>query len=267
VQVKDEISTIESGVKIKPLRGAEFISLSDYSIVEITNPKYSGVAMGMRKNQNVSMLFSMVSKRRCQQINTQMCEKAKDTLNRAESAAHINVRGKKYIGANRTYVCYGHRKEPFGTNLGQYSLLPNTPDDVKTSVNDSIGDIVSFLESASRSFLYSLQSSVTFLDVKDKYIIPGMYVHKHLDKDTSTRGLPLNSVWVGIIGRAFTSTMIFTTLLYLVYPKKWMTIPSYFTLCFLPTELLFQCVLEMYFVSILLFTIAALISQNMESFF
>jgi hypothetical protein len=85
-------------------------------------------------------------------------------------------------------VCYGHRKDPLGTKLGQYSLLPNTPDDVKKSVNDSVGDIVPFIESASRSVLYSLQSSVTFLDVKDKYRIPGMYAHKHLDKDTSTRG-------------------------------------------------------------------------------
>jgi hypothetical protein len=45
-----------------------------------------------------------------------------------------------------TYVCYGHRKDPLGTTLGQYSLLPNTPDDVKKSVNDGIGDIVSFIE-------------------------------------------------------------------------------------------------------------------------
>jgi hypothetical protein len=125
VQVKDDVSTIESGVKIQPLSGAEFINLSDYNIVEITNPTYSGVAMGMSK------------------INTW----------------------------------------------------------TRTRIRES---------------------------------------------------LPLNSVWVWIIGRAFTSTIIFTTLLYLVYPKKWMTIPSYFTSCFLPTESTFQCVLDMLFVSILL---------------
>jgi hypothetical protein len=161
VQVKDDMSTIESGVKIQQLHGAEFINLSDYNIVEITNPTYSGVAMGMRKNQNVSMLFSMVSKRRCQQINKKMWKKAQDTLNQAEKAACINVQGKKCLGTNRTYVCYGHCKDILGTNLGQYSLLPNTPDDVKKSVNDGIGDIVSFLESASLPVLYSLQSSIT----------------------------------------------------------------------------------------------------------
>jgi hypothetical protein len=37
--------------------------------------------------------------------------------------------------------------------------------------------------------LYSLQSSITFFDVKDKYRNPDMYAHKHLDKDTSTRGV------------------------------------------------------------------------------
>jgi hypothetical protein len=80
-----------------------------------------------------------------------MWEKAKDTLNQAESTAYINVREKKCMGTNTIYVCYGHRKDPLGTNLGQYSLLPNTPDDVRKSVNYVIGDIVSFLESASQS--------------------------------------------------------------------------------------------------------------------
>jgi hypothetical protein len=92
------------------------------------------------------------------------------------------------MGTNITYVCYGHRKDPLGKKLGQYSMLPNTPDDVKKSVNDGKGDIVSFLDSASRSGLYSLQSTITFLDVKEKYRIPDMYAHKHQDKDTSTRG-------------------------------------------------------------------------------
>jgi hypothetical protein len=69
VQVKDDVYTIETGVTIEPLHGAKFIHLSDDSIMEITTPTYYGVAMGMTKNLNRSMLFSMVSKRRCQQIN------------------------------------------------------------------------------------------------------------------------------------------------------------------------------------------------------
>jgi hypothetical protein len=144
--------------------------------------------MGMSKQQNVSMLFSMVSKRRCQKINKNMWEKTKDNLNQAQSAAYTNVRGKKCTGTNTTYVCCIHRKDPFRTKLGQYSLLPDTPDDVNKLVNDVIGNIVSLLEAASRSVLYSLQSSITFLDLKDKYKIPDMYDHKHLDKDTSMRG-------------------------------------------------------------------------------
>jgi hypothetical protein len=188
VQVKDDVSTIETGFKIEPLHGAEFIHLSDYSIMEITNLTYSGVAMGMSKNQNVSMLFSMASKRRCQQINKKMWEKAKDTMNQAQSAAYINVRGMKCMRTNTTYVCYCHHKDPLGTKLEQYSLLPKMPDEVNKLVNDGIGDIVSFLESASRSVLYSLQPSISFLDVKAKCIIPYMYDHKHPDKDTSKRG-------------------------------------------------------------------------------
>jgi hypothetical protein len=79
-----------------------------------------------------------------------------------------------------------------------------------------------------------------------------MYDHKHLDKDTSTRGFATQFC----VGVDYT---IFTTLLYLVYQKIRMTIPSYFTLCSIPTESLFQCILEIFFVSILLFTISALI--------
>jgi hypothetical protein len=93
------------------------------------------------------------------------------------------------MGTNTTYVCYGHRKDPLGTKLGQYSLLPNTPDEVKKSVKDGIGYIVSFLESA--------QSSITFFDVKDKYRITDIYNHKHLDKDTSTRGFT-TQFYVGV---------------------------------------------------------------------
>jgi hypothetical protein len=84
-----------------------------------------------------------------------MWEEDKDTLNEAERAAYINVRGKIFVGTHRAYVCYGHRKDPLGTKLGQYSLLPNTPVDVK-KLNDGTCDIVSFMESASRSVLYSL---------------------------------------------------------------------------------------------------------------
>jgi hypothetical protein len=131
VQVQDDVSTIQSGVNIKPLQGAELINFSEYNIVQITNPTYSGVAMGMSKIQNISMLFSTVSKKRFQKINKKMWEKAKDTLNQAEKATYINLRRKKCVGANRMYLCYGHRKDPLGTKFGQYSLLPNTPDDVK----------------------------------------------------------------------------------------------------------------------------------------
>jgi hypothetical protein len=128
VQVKDDVSTIETGVKIQPLYGAKFIHLSDYSIVEITNPTHSGVAMGMIKIQNESMLFSMVSKRRCQQINKKCGKRVKDTLNQEESEAYINVRSKKCMVTNTAYVYDVHCKDPLGTKLGQYSLLPNTPD-------------------------------------------------------------------------------------------------------------------------------------------
>jgi hypothetical protein len=69
------------------------------------------------------------------------------------------------MGKNSTYVCYGHCKNPLEKPLGQYSLLPNTPDEVRKIVNDGIRDIVLFLEAVSWSVL---QSSNTFLDVKDK---------------------------------------------------------------------------------------------------
>jgi hypothetical protein len=61
VQVEDDIYTVKNGVKIEPLHGAKFNYLSDYNIVEINNPTYSGVKMRMSKEENVSILFSKVS--------------------------------------------------------------------------------------------------------------------------------------------------------------------------------------------------------------
>jgi hypothetical protein len=81
--------------------------------------------------------------------------------------------------------------------IGSYSLLPNTPDDVKKKIHYGIGDIDVFLEAASMSVLYSLQSSNTFVDVTDKYKVPDMYDHKHLDKETSRRGFA-TQVCVGV---------------------------------------------------------------------
>jgi hypothetical protein len=74
VKVKDDISQIESGVKMEPLDGAKFIYLLNYSIVEINNPTYSGVEMGMSKEEIVAMLVSKVSKRRCA-IKSKKCGK------------------------------------------------------------------------------------------------------------------------------------------------------------------------------------------------
>jgi hypothetical protein len=52
--------------------------------VEINNPTYSGVAMGVSKEENAAMLYSKCSKRRCQQINNKMWDKAKEALNLAQ---------------------------------------------------------------------------------------------------------------------------------------------------------------------------------------
>jgi hypothetical protein len=66
--------------------------------------------------------------------------------------------------------------------------LPSTPDEVKKKVHEGIRDIIVSLEAVSRSFLYSMQSPSTLLDVTDKYQIPDMFDHQHLDEETSGRG-------------------------------------------------------------------------------
>ena len=139
----------------------------------------------MSKETNVAMLFSKVNRRRCQEINKKTWDKAKETLDLAQSVSYTNVRGKKCRGTHSTYVCFGHRKDPLGKTLGRYSLLPNTPDTVKKQVNDSIGDLVILLEAASRSVLYCLQSTRMFLNVKDKYKIPDVFDHRNLDDKSS----------------------------------------------------------------------------------
>jgi hypothetical protein len=72
--------------------------------------------------------------------------------------------------------------------LGHYSFLTNTPHTMKKQVHEEIRNIGIALEGASRLMLYAMQSSVTLLDVKDKYRIPEVYDHKHLDDGTARRG-------------------------------------------------------------------------------
>jgi hypothetical protein len=67
VQVWDDVSP-RNNVQLDPLDGAWFLSLSDYSVLDLINPKLYGVVMGVSKDKSVTMIFSKVSKRRCQKI-------------------------------------------------------------------------------------------------------------------------------------------------------------------------------------------------------
>jgi hypothetical protein len=67
VQVWGDISP-RNNVQLDPLYGARFLSLSDYSIFDLINPKFSGMVMGLNKDKNVAMLFSKVIEMRCQQM-------------------------------------------------------------------------------------------------------------------------------------------------------------------------------------------------------
>jgi hypothetical protein len=64
VQVKDNISQIESGITMEPLDGEKFVYLSEYSVVELIHPTYSDVTLGMSKyNSNCTVeCFNHVSR-------------------------------------------------------------------------------------------------------------------------------------------------------------------------------------------------------------
>jgi hypothetical protein len=108
------------------------------------------------------MIFRKVSRRRHRKINTEVWDKAKVTLDLAQSVAYTITIDKKRQGTHSTYVCYGHRNDPLGMTLGRYSLLSNTPDSIKKQVHNEISNLMCRLEDASRSVLYALQSSKTF---------------------------------------------------------------------------------------------------------
>jgi hypothetical protein len=184
VQVRDEVSP-RNNFQLESLDGARFLSLSDYSVVDLFSPKLSGVVMGMSKEKKVTMLFS---KRRCQQININLWDKTRETLVLAQSVVFTNARGNTCRGTQSAYVRYRHCKDSLGMTLGHYSLFTDTSYDIKTQVHDEIGNTVISLEGASRSVLYAMQSSSTFLDVKNTYRIPEVYDHTHFDEGTVMRG-------------------------------------------------------------------------------
>jgi hypothetical protein len=112
----------------------------------------------------------------------------RETLDLAQSVAHANVRGKECHVTHSTYVWYGHQKDPIGITLGRYSRFPNISYNIKEKLHEKIGNIAVALKDSSRSVVYSMQSSNTLLDVKDKYQILEVFDHKYLDKKTARRG-------------------------------------------------------------------------------
>jgi hypothetical protein len=82
------------------LNGARFLSLSDYSVVDMMNPNYSGVVMGVIKQKNITMIFRKVSRTRYHQINTKVWDKARVTLHLAQSVDYTILRGKKRQGTH-----------------------------------------------------------------------------------------------------------------------------------------------------------------------
>jgi hypothetical protein len=144
-------------------------------------------------------------------------------------------------------------------------LLLDTPYNIKEQVHEEIGDIVVALEDSSRSVLYSLQSLSSFLDVKDNYKIPEVFDQKNMHKKTVRRCyttqfcIGVNYWYIVHINKDF----YYTTLSCLVADRN----DKFIQLLLFPprTEFLSQCILEMLFVSVLLFTIAALIQSNLES--
>jgi hypothetical protein len=103
VQVRDDISQ-KNYYQTESLDGACFLALSAYIGVDMMNPTYSGVVMGVSKEKNVTMLFSKVSTRRCQKMNKIIWAKAMKTLDLAQSVAYTIARCKKTPGY-RLHLC------------------------------------------------------------------------------------------------------------------------------------------------------------------
>jgi hypothetical protein len=87
VQVKDDTSPMKISVRMEPLDGVWFLSLSEYRVIDLLDPKFSGVTMGLSTENNVAMLLRKVSKRRCQQINNNVWDKGMETLDLEQSSA------------------------------------------------------------------------------------------------------------------------------------------------------------------------------------
>jgi hypothetical protein len=81
-----------------------FLSLSDYSDVDLIHPTFLGVEMGKSKENNVAILFSKVSYRRCHKINKKVWDKARERLDLAQPGDYTNVRGKNTM-ARTQHMC------------------------------------------------------------------------------------------------------------------------------------------------------------------
>ena len=71
-------------------------------------------------------------------------------------------RGKLRSGINDCYKCFGHRKDPMGTGVGQYSFRQEVTDEAQETTVKEIGKLMQKMEHVGRRLTQQMPEHATY---------------------------------------------------------------------------------------------------------
>ena len=94
--------------------------------------------------------------------------KVRSTVNLLQETTPTVKRGKKNSGKSSKYNLRGKRRNPLGTDLGDYAFKPGTSDEDKQTVDEGVNELVRRMEKGARRILQVLPETDHFFDVVKK---------------------------------------------------------------------------------------------------
>ena len=164
-----DIEWIDTNKKKDEHRKVEDLFTSDYEILDCVNDTTNLIVKG----EDGNLVFGKLSQRQTSELGTANdWEKIRVLFRNAIGMKDDIGRGKKRSGSNNCYKCFGHRKDPLGTGIGQYSFRQKVTAQDQESMVKEIGKLVDRMEQVGRRLTQQMPEHATYKTLKTKFDIP-----------------------------------------------------------------------------------------------
>ena len=134
----------------------------------------SAIAFGRNTDGSCRLLFWKASKVVADQITKDDWCTFRSAVVRALNAKPDVARGDQCLGKCKRYVCFGHRKDPLGSGVGQYCFRSDTSESEIQWINHAIGEMVTKLEAATRLCLDESCDGESFQELQNVFCLPSI---------------------------------------------------------------------------------------------